>query len=117
MQGNLRLWGTEHTVLMGFDWSEQRAKANRYIGPAPDLDLLNPIYGVPIATPTNPLADYRQTIRQAGLYLQDQIKLDDHWIHQPKANGQRLQRPGRPDLPGGQRPGALHQLFGIVHTQ
>jgi iron complex outermembrane receptor protein len=80
MQGNLRLWGTEHTVLMGFDWSEQRAKANRYIGPAPDLDLLNPIYGVPIATPTNPLADYRQTIRQAGLYLQDQIKLDDHWI-------------------------------------
>ncbi|AMG39388.2 TonB-dependent siderophore receptor [Achromobacter xylosoxidans] len=80
MQGKLRLAGAEHTVLFGVDWNDQRAKANRYIGPAPGLDLLNPVYGVPIPTPTDPLANYRQTIRQAGLYLQDQIKLDDHWI-------------------------------------
>ena len=77
---NWRLAGAEHTVLFGLDWNDQRAKANRYIGPAPGLDLLNPVYGVPIPTPTQPLANYRQTIRQAGLYLQDQIKLDDHWI-------------------------------------
>lgn len=80
MQGKLRFAGTEHTVLMGVDWSDQRAKANRFIGPAPDLDLLNPVYNVPIATPTEPLADYGQKIRQAGIYLQDQIKLGDRWI-------------------------------------
>ncbi|WMD20869.1 TonB-dependent siderophore receptor [Achromobacter seleniivolatilans] len=80
MQGKLRFAGTEHTVLLGVDWSDQRAKANRYIGPAPDLDLLNPIYNVPIETPTEPLANYGQKIRQAGIYLQDQIKLGDRWI-------------------------------------
>lgn len=80
VQGRLRSGATEHTVLLGVDWSRQVAKARRFIGPAPDLDLYAPVYGQAVTPPTTPLADYRQVTSQLGLYVQDQIKIANQWV-------------------------------------
>lgn len=80
LQGSLRTGGLEHQLLLGVDWNNQKAKARRFIGSAPDLDLLAPVYGQPVAQPTDPLANHTQTVRQIGLYLQDQIQLDERWL-------------------------------------
>lgn len=80
VQGRLRSGTTEHTLLLGLDWNRQAAKARRFIGPAPDLDLYAPVYGQAVTPPTTPLADYRQVTRQLGLYLQDQIKIANQWV-------------------------------------
>lgn len=80
LQGRLRTGEAEHTVLLGIDWNEQTARARRFVGSAPDLDLYLPVYGQPVALPTEPLANYRQTTRQAGFYAQDQIKWADRWV-------------------------------------
>jgi iron complex outermembrane receptor protein len=68
------------TLLFGVDWNENRGDANRFRGGAPDLDLLNPVYGLSIPTPQTPVANYAQTVSQIGFYAQDQIKLLDRWV-------------------------------------
>ncbi|CAN5502314.1 TonB-dependent siderophore receptor [soil metagenome] len=80
VQGKLRTGDVAHTLLFGLDFSEQRGKARRFAGPAPTLDLLDPIYGQPVDMPHEPLANYEQTTRQIGLYAQDQIKFADRWV-------------------------------------
>lgn len=80
VQGKLRTGDVAHTLLFGVDFSEQRGTARRFRGPAPTLDLLDPIYGQTVDTPQDPLADYRQTTRQIGIYAQDQIKFSDRWV-------------------------------------
>lgn len=80
LQGQLTTGALQHTVLAGVDWNRHRATALRFIGPAPDLDLLQPVYGQPVATPTQPLADYTQTTAQLGLYLQDQLRIGQRWV-------------------------------------
>ncbi|OZI74082.1 TonB-dependent siderophore receptor [Bordetella genomosp. 12] len=80
LQGKFRTGLAEHTFLAGMDWNEQIATANRYIGLAPDLDLYNPVYGMHVDMPADPLAHYRQTVQVLGLYAQDQIKLDSRWM-------------------------------------
>jgi iron complex outermembrane receptor protein len=80
LQGRLRTGSVEHTVLLGVDWNEQRVKARRFIGAAPDLDLNAPVYGQAIALPAIPLARFDQTNRQLGVYAQDQLRLDEHWL-------------------------------------
>ncbi|WP_083438936.1 TonB-dependent siderophore receptor [Herbaspirillum autotrophicum] len=68
------------TLLFGIDWNYNQGNAYRFKGPAPDLDLLNPIYGLGIPTPQTPIANYAQTTSQIGLYAQDQIKLFERLI-------------------------------------
>lgn len=80
LQGKLRSGSTEHTVLLGVDWSRQDADARRFIGSAPDLDIYAPVYGQVVAQPTTSLADYNQVTSQLGLYAQNQIKISDQWI-------------------------------------
>ena len=80
LQGNVRAGGLEHQLLLGIDWNHQKGKARRFSGSAPDLDLLNPVYGLPIAQPTDPLAHYTQTVRQVGVYVQDQVQLNERWL-------------------------------------
>lgn len=78
--GKFRTPGIEQTVLLGVDWNRQKGKANRHIGPAPDLDALAPVYGRAVARPDTPLADYTQTTQQIGVYAQDQLKIDKRWV-------------------------------------
>lgn len=82
--------GLEHTLLFGGDYYDQKAEgifrtAQRADngGPVPNLDLLNPVYGVTSA------ADYdlgsitprtaNDKATEWGLYVQDQISLSETW--------------------------------------
>ncbi|MNR84408.1 Ferrichrome-iron receptor precursor [compost metagenome] len=80
VQGKLRTGAVQHTVLLGVDWNQLKGKALRYRGTGPDLDLLNPQYGLPVATPDNLTGDFSQKTTQLGVYAQDQIKFGEHWV-------------------------------------
>ena len=67
-----------HTFLLGADYRRAKWDYSSAWGIAPTIDIFNPVYGQPLNPPPlerSPL----QTTRQAGLYLQDQIKLEN-WI-------------------------------------
>ncbi|MFT4195978.1 TonB-dependent siderophore receptor [Ottowia sp.] len=80
VQGRARTGIAEHTLLFGIDWSRVNYWTNTRTGPAPSLDLLFPVYGLPVAEPTNLVLDTSQTTEQLGVYLQDQIKIADRWV-------------------------------------
>lgn len=80
LQGKLRTGQAEHIVLLGIDWNRYEGNALRFNGTAPDLDLLNPVYGMNIPDPTTIVNNFTQTASQVGIYVQDQIKFSDHWI-------------------------------------
>ncbi|WP_244553451.1 TonB-dependent siderophore receptor [Nitrobacter vulgaris] len=65
-----------HTAVMGLDLKHYALDDKQGMGPATDLNVLNPVYGVnpPFDGPL--YRDGRVTQKQAGLYLQDQIKWD-----------------------------------------
>jgi iron complex outermembrane receptor protein len=65
-----------HTALVGLDLRHYTLDDKQGFGPATELNLLNPVYGVnpPFDGPF--FRDGSITQRQAGLYLQDQIKWD-----------------------------------------
>jgi iron complex outermembrane receptor protein len=72
-----------HTTLIGLDYQRQRKKSVEYDVQLPgSLNLYNPVYPTfdtsvfDGATPDSEVA----TQEQIGLYLQDQIKFDQHWV-------------------------------------
>jgi iron complex outermembrane receptor protein len=69
----------DQTFLAGLDYTWSSADTQYFDDPAPGLDITNPVY-FPVARPTTLLGDAYQTIAQTGLYAQDQIKFDTHWI-------------------------------------
>ena len=68
-----------HTLLLGLD--HQRSNTN-YLAifgfNVPPINVKDPVYGQPIARPGRDTAfyDYDQKVRQTGLYVQDQMALD-----------------------------------------
>ncbi|HRO48535.1 MAG TPA: TonB-dependent siderophore receptor [Hyphomicrobium sp.] len=69
-----------HTVLAGLDHyyrDGSRLEANAVTVGVPTLDFNNPIYGRPIPDLSTFMRTTDQTIRQTGLYLQDQLKFDN----------------------------------------
>lgn len=80
LQGRVSTGGAEHTLLFGIDWTRIGYQTKSYSGPAPDIDLLAPVYGQPIAEPSLLGTYYKQTTRQIGVYAQDQIKIADRWV-------------------------------------
>jgi iron complex outermembrane receptor protein len=67
-----------HKVLVGFDYQRQASTSNyKFTGIAP-IDVFAPVYGafVPPASTLLPVTDTETTANQAGIYAQDQIKLD-----------------------------------------
>lgn len=80
VQGKLQHGDVQHTVLLGIDYSDQKGQRRRFIGTAPDLDLLAPVYGQAVALPTTPLSNLDQSTRQTGLYAQNQIKFGERWV-------------------------------------
>ncbi|MGO1119213.1 TonB-dependent siderophore receptor [Rhodovibrionaceae bacterium A322] len=72
-------WGpTSHTILGGVDYSRSTDEYTYHYGPANPIDLTNVVYSG--GTIVDPYADVKQTLSQAGVYLQDQIVLYDDWI-------------------------------------
>jgi iron complex outermembrane receptor protein len=83
LEAKLVTGAVSHTVLVGADYSDQKddyasAFASTAFGGVPTLDIFNPVYGATVVTP----AVSNHTVskqRQFGLYLQDQMKLDQ-WV-------------------------------------
>ncbi|MET0807828.1 MAG: TonB-dependent siderophore receptor [Pseudoxanthomonas sp.] len=69
----------QHTLLTGLDFRTQRNDyASAFSFAAPTLDVFNPVYGSPVIRPEY-TSHTQQTQSQLGLYVQDQIKLDQ-WV-------------------------------------
>ncbi|AFT70262.1 TonB-dependent siderophore receptor family protein 6 [Alloalcanivorax dieselolei B5] len=74
-------WGlAEHTSLIGLDYEQSRFKRTQYRGTAEALDIFNPVYGSPVALDTTPVSDTTQDSDKLGLYAQEHIKIDGHWV-------------------------------------
>ncbi|RZL08527.1 MAG: TonB-dependent siderophore receptor, partial [Rubrivivax sp.] len=83
VQGEFELGRTRHTVLAGADWNRLRSDYKEFRAPAgttPGLDITAPVYGVPMPRATQLFTSVYQDTQQFGLYLQDQIKIDQRWI-------------------------------------
>lgn len=71
-----------HTTLAGFDYAYSRFSTKRYNRTASSLDLYDPVYGSGLGdpVPTAAASSWKNRTRQAGLYVQDQMKFDDKWV-------------------------------------
>jgi iron complex outermembrane receptor protein len=79
VQGAVTAGGVTHRLLFGVDYDRSRAEWQRWQGMVAPLDMLNPVYGVDLPTPTAQSRDKQVVSEQIGLYAQDQIRFDDHW--------------------------------------
>lgn len=70
----------QHTALIGFDYSTPKHKTERYNRDGQPIDLYAPAYGQTYgdAVPAGN-SSVLQTKRM-GLYLQDQMKIDEKWV-------------------------------------
>ncbi len=76
LEARLRTGLLAHTLLAGVDHLRGKLSfnfANSAIG-VPPLDVLNPVYGLPVTRPTSYTNSTFRAVRQTGLYLQDQIR-------------------------------------------
>ena len=67
-----------HKVLVGFDYNRQASTSDYKFSMIAPIDVFAPVYGAPVpAASTLPsFINTATTMNQAGLYLQDQVKLD-----------------------------------------
>ncbi len=77
--GKLEMGPLKHTLIFGVDYQNSPISIRDLVGPAPDLDYFNPVYGLPIPQPTTLASAAKQRLEQTGLYAQDQIKYGEHW--------------------------------------
>ncbi|KAI2693892.1 TonB-dependent siderophore receptor [Pseudomonas sp. TNT3] len=81
-----------HTVLIGLDHQRTNTHYTSIYGDGLTTNVNNPIYGLPIVRPPRSTAyyDYDQKTNQTGLYVQDQMALDqwrltlggrEDWVH------------------------------------
>lgn len=68
----------DHKFLVGVDYSDYTFNRSEYRGPIAGLDLYNPVYGTPINIPLD--SKFTEEYRQAGIYVQEHLKLLDHWV-------------------------------------
>lgn len=81
-----------HTLLLGLDHQRSNNNYTSIFGDGLTTNVLNPIYGQPIVRPARSTAfyDYEQKTNQTGVYVQDQMALDqwrltlggrEDWVH------------------------------------
>nr|WP_234358209.1 TonB-dependent siderophore receptor [Pseudomonas resinovorans] len=81
-----------HTLLLGLDHQRSNTNFLSIFGQVPGVNVTDPIYGLPITRPprSDAFYDYNQKTRQTGLYVQDQMALDqwrltlggrEDWVH------------------------------------
>lgn len=77
--GNFATGGVDHTLVAGLDLRQFELDQMQASASATGLSSLNPTYGAAQPVPV-PYLDQVITQRQAGLYLQDQMRLGDGWL-------------------------------------
>jgi len=91
-QGDFVTGDVSHTLLIGLDHQRNTTNYLSIFGTAPGINVNDPVYGLPITRPPRSTAfyDYEQKTRQTGLYIQDQMALDqwrltlggrEDWVH------------------------------------
>lgn len=80
LQGRVRSGSVEHTLLFGIDATRIRIANEDFSGPAPSLDLRNPINVLPVQEPSTLDRSSTQITEQLGLYAQDQLKINERWV-------------------------------------
>ncbi|MBM7062271.1 TonB-dependent siderophore receptor [Pseudomonas sp. UL073] len=88
-QADFQTGALTHTLLLGLDHQRINNNYNWQFGFAPPINVLNPVYGQSFS-PSFVLQDFDQKSRRTGLYVQDQIALDnwrltlggrEDWVH------------------------------------
>ena len=71
----------EHRVLLGLDAYKTEWDSTNFRANAPSLNLATYAYGQPVTVVRDPALDRGSRIdtQQAGVYLQDQVNLGEHW--------------------------------------
>lgn len=91
-QGDFATGDIHHTLLIGLDHQRTNTNYTSIFGDGLTTNVNNPIYGQPIVRPPRSAAfyDYDQKTYQTGLYIQDQMALDqwrltlggrEDWVH------------------------------------
>ncbi|MFP0194135.1 TonB-dependent siderophore receptor [Pseudomonas sp. PHC1] len=92
VQADFATGDIRHTLLLGLDHQRSNTNYTSIFGSAPEINVNNPIHGQPIVRPARSTAfyDYNQKTYQTGLYIQDQMALDqwrltlggrEDWVH------------------------------------
>ncbi|MEE1866307.1 TonB-dependent siderophore receptor [Pseudomonas auratipiscis] len=92
LQANFDTGAISHTLLIGLDHQRSDTTYTSIFGSAPPINVNNPIYGQPIVRPprSDAFYDYNQKTVQTGLYVQDQMALEqwrltlggrEDWVH------------------------------------
>ncbi|MET0776194.1 MAG: TonB-dependent siderophore receptor [Pseudomonas mandelii] len=91
-QADFATGDVHHTLLLGLDHQRSNTNYTSIFGDGLTTNVNNPIYGQPIVRPPRSTAfyDYNQKTYQTGLYVQDQMALDqwrltvggrEDWVH------------------------------------
>ncbi|MEN2396416.1 TonB-dependent siderophore receptor [Pseudomonas halotolerans] len=74
--------GVENTFLVGVDTYDASYDSHNFRAAAPSITIGDYNYGQPVVVDKDPRRDRGSQIDtfQTGIYLQDQIKFDDHWL-------------------------------------
>ena len=117
-EGHFGSGAVRHTLLLGMDAQQVLTQQSTGRGTAAPLDLYSPVYGR--YTPPQALIAQPDTeLHQAGVYLQDQIKIDERWVallglRHDRAKSQVQNRPtsGSDDSATTKRAGLLYLADG-----
>ncbi|MFT8369169.1 MAG: TonB-dependent siderophore receptor [Acetobacter papayae] len=78
-RGHVNTGPVHHTLMAGFDYQQSTASELARSGSAPTLNVLNPVYGVAIATP-GVYANYDTHQQQYGVYAQDELRIGSLYL-------------------------------------
>ncbi|QBM17818.1 ferrichrome outer membrane transporter/phage receptor [Marinobacter sp. JH2] len=79
VEGSFFTGAAEHRVLVGVDYQQRENDVEWLSAAFPPIDAFNPVYGAE-PTATYPAVRNRREVKQAGLYLQDQINLNSWYL-------------------------------------
>ncbi|WP_394538262.1 TonB-dependent siderophore receptor [Lysobacter enzymogenes] len=78
VEGLFKTGAVDHQLVAGLDAVRFKQDEAQMFDTVPPIDIFNPVY-VPYTRPPMP-TPVRTSQRQVGAYLQDQMKLGEHWI-------------------------------------
>ena len=78
VEGRFKTGAVEHQMLAGLDASRFKQDEAQMFDTVAPIDIFDPVY-VPYTQPPLP-APVKSSQRQLGVYLQDQMKVGEHWI-------------------------------------
>ncbi|MCB5185921.1 TonB-dependent siderophore receptor [Methylobacillus gramineus] len=116
LQAKFNTGSVEHTVLLGLDYARfrQARTSGSDSGTGNPIDVYDPVYN-PVDTSGLSLTDQPVArLFQTGVYLQDQVKFDRHWIL--TAGIRRDDAKNQKDGSDAQRDHALTQRYGLSYV-